>query len=555
MNDCIKTKVLIVGAGPVGLTLAMDLAWRGIDVIVAERRPAGEPPSVKCNQISARSMEIFRRLGIAGQLRAAGLAADYPNDVVSATTVIGTELSRVPIPCRAERYTAKDGPDTWWPTPEPTHRINQMYFEPILFASAASNPRIRILNRIAVEDFRQDEEGVIATACRRDGGEKFSIACSYLVGCDGASSLVRKIIGARLAGTPELQRVQSTCIRAPELINSLPGKRAWMYFSLNPRCCGNTIAIDGRETWVVNNALYEGQDFEAVDRDCAIRTILGVGPDFDYQVISKEDWIGRRLVADRFRDRRVFICGDAAHLWMPLGGYGMNAGIADAADLSWLLAATLSGWAPSEILDAYEAERQPVTEQVSRFTMDSGSRIMKQRREIPVEVEWPGSIGEAVRASVGREAYELDIERQCCGGLNFGYFYERSPIIVYDGEPQPSYTMRDFSSSTVPGCRAPHLWLADGRSLYDVLGPDYTLLRFDPTVEVSGIVGAAAQRCMRLRVFDVDQPEAKALYARKIVLVRPDQHVAWRGDEAPAAPLDLIDHVRGARHSGGRIAS
>src|SRR5258705_1455367 len=142
MNDCIKTKVLIVGAGPVGLTLAMDLAWRGIDVIVAERRPAGEPPSVKCNQISARSMEIFRRLGIAGQLRAAGLAADYPNDVVSATTVIGTELSRVPIPCRAERYTAKDGPDTWWPTPEPTHRINQMYFEPILFASAASNPRI-----------------------------------------------------------------------------------------------------------------------------------------------------------------------------------------------------------------------------------------------------------------------------------------------------------------------------------------------------------------------------------------------------------------------------
>jgi 2-polyprenyl-6-methoxyphenol hydroxylase-like FAD-dependent oxidoreductase len=544
----IETNVLIVGAGPVGLTLAMDLAWHGIDVVIAERREASEPPGIKCNQISARSMEIFRRLGIAAKLRDAGLPADYPNDAVSTTTVTGIELARVPIPCRAERYKSRNGPDTSWPTPEPTHRLNQMFFEPILFRCAASNRRIQILSGTTIDSFLQDERGVTAAACHLNSGERSLIACTYLVGCDGAKSMVRKAIGAKLAGTPEVQRVRSTCIRAPELIHLLPGKPAWIYFSLNPRCCGNVIAIDGRETWIISYTLHDGErEFGSLDRDWAIRAILGVGADFRYQVISREDWVGRRLVADRFRDRRVFICGDAAHLWMPMGGYGMNAGIADAANLSWLIAATLNGWAPPAILDAYEAERQPVTDQVSRFTTDSSFRITKQRRAIPAEIEWPGPVGDAIRARVGKEAYELDLARQCCGGLNFGYFYEHSPIVAYDGEQQPTYTMHDFTSSTVPGCRAPHLWLAGGRSLYDALGPGYTLIRFEPTVQVSGIIKAAACRGVPLAVLDVSDRDARALYGRNLVLVRPDQHVAWRGNEEPPAPMELIDVVCGAR--------
>lgn len=547
MKRSIETRVLIVGAGPVGLTLAMDLAWRGVDVTIAEIRQAGELPSVKCNQVSARSMEIFRRIGIAAKVREAGLPADYPNDVTSRTTMTGIELSRVSIPSRAERYTATGGPDTWWPTPEPPHRINQIYLEPVLFAHAAFQPRIRILNRTEVEDFSQDERGVMAFARDLDSGERVSISCAYLVGCDGGQSNVRKAIGATLAGTPVVQRVQSTYIRAPGLIKLLPGKRAWNYRSLNPRRSANMIAIDGRETWLIHNMLYRGEpEFDSVDRDWSIRTILGVGPDFTYEVISKEDWFGRRLVADRFRDRRVFICGDAAHLWTPQAGYGMNAGIADAANLSWLIAARLNGWAPPAILDAYEAERQPITEQVSRFAMDMALKIMKQRREIPAEVEWPGPIGDAVRARIGKEAYQLDLQLQCCGGLNFGYFYEGSPIIAYDGEPHPAYTMHDFTQSSVPGCRAPHLWLGDRRSLYDALGSDYTLIRTDLTVNVSGVVEAAARRGAPLAVLDVEAPEARELYARNLVLVRPDQHVAWRGDAEPAAPLDLIDLVRGA---------
>ena len=321
-----------------------------------------------------------------------------------------------------------------------------------------------------------------------------------------------------------------------------------MYFALNPRRCGTTIAIDGRETWIIHNFLYGGEpEFDSIDRDWAIRAILGVGADFDYEVISKEDWVGRRLVADRFRDRRAFICGDAAHLWIPNGGYGMNAGIADAAALAWTIAAVLKGWAPAAMLNAYEAERQPITEQVSHFAMNIALDVIKQRSAVPAEIELAGPDGAAARERIGREARTIDYQQQCASGLNFGYFYDRSPIIAYDGETHPGYAMSDFTSSTVPGCRLPHLWLRDGRSLYDALGPDYTLIRLDPAVGVAGLVAAAERRGVPLSLLDVDAPEAKKLYARNLVLVRPDQHVAWRGDQEPPEPVDLIDLIRGAR--------
>ena len=291
MDRTFHTQVLVVGAGPVGLTLALDLAARGVDVTIAELRHAGEPPSVKCNHISARSMEIFRRLGVAAMLRGTGLPADYPNDAAYRTTMTGRELARIPIPCRAERYTATGGPDTWWPTPEPPHRINQIYLEPVLFAHAAAQPRIRILNRTEIEDFTQDERGVVASARDLESGAQVTITSQHLVGCDGGRSTIRRKIGAELEGTAIVQRVQSTYIRAPDLYARTPGKRAWMYLSLNPRRRGTVVAIDGRETFLIHNHLDEDEpDFDAVDRDWAIRTILGVGADFRYEVLTKEDW-------------------------------------------------------------------------------------------------------------------------------------------------------------------------------------------------------------------------------------------------------------------------
>jgi 2-polyprenyl-6-methoxyphenol hydroxylase-like FAD-dependent oxidoreductase len=547
MSHPIDTSVLIVGAGPVGLTLAMDLAWRGLDVAVVELRSAGEPPNVKCNQVSARSMEIFRRLGLAKKIRDPGLPAEYRNDVSCCVSATGAELSRIRLPSRAGRLRGEEGDDSWWPTPEPPHRINQLFLEPTLFAHAAAQPHIRIFNRTQFEELSQDGQGVTALARDLDSGQLVSIRCRYLVGCDGGRSTVRRGIGAELAGMAEYQRVQSTYFRAPKLKSLLPGEPAWMYLAFNPRRCGTMMAIDGKETWLIHNFLYNDEpDYDSIDRSWAIRQILGVGSEFEFEIISKEDWIGRRLVADRFQNGRVFIAGDAAHLWIPHAGYGMNAGIADAANLSWMLAAVLSGWAEPALLDAYQAERQPITDQVSRFAFNMAKEVSQQRREISADIERQDAIGEATRTTIGREAYDLYVQQQCCGGLNFGYFYADSPVIAYDGKAHPPYSMGRFTSSSVPGCRAPHFWLRDGRSLYDALGPNYALIRFDPTVRVSGIVEAAAGRGVPLIILDVDVSDAAALYAHKLVLVRPDQHLAWRGDEDPAAPMDLIDLVRGA---------
>jgi 2-polyprenyl-6-methoxyphenol hydroxylase-like FAD-dependent oxidoreductase len=551
MKTTLETQVLIVGAGPVGLTLAMDLAQRGIHVLVAEVRHRGEPPNVKCNHVSARSMEIFRRLGVAAALRNAGLPADYPNDVAYRTRFAGQEISRIPIPSRQDRYTSRTGPDTWWPTPEPPHRINQLFLEPVLFAHAEATKGLKIINRVRVDEFKQDDDGVIAQGIDLDTGKAVHIRSHYLIGCDGGRSLVRKKMGAKLSGTDVVGRVQSTYFRAPSLIHLQKSAPAWATFSINPIRSGNVYAIDGRETWLLHNYLTaEEQDFDSVDRDWAIRQILGVDADFKYEIISKEDWVGRRLVADQFRDRRVFLCGDAAHLWIPMAGYGMNAGIADAINLSWQLAAYLKGWGHEGLLNGYQAERLPITEQVSYFAMNHAQALQKKREQVPSNIEEDSQSGRVARERIGREMYELNVKQYCCAGLNFGYYYDRSPMIAYDGTPQPEYSMDQFVSSTVPGCRVPHIWLQKGCSLYDALGQGFTLLRLisasGSALDTSPIERAAQDVGLPLKLLDIPEALAGEAYTHPLVLARPDQHVAWRGHAMPANARNLIDQIRGA---------
>lgn len=545
----IDADVVIVGSGPVGMVLALDLAARGVSVVMAESRAEGEPPSVKCNHVSARSMEILRRLGVAADVRDAGLPPDYPHDVSYRTTTTGREVTRIRIAARAERgTTADDGPDSTWPTPEPPHRINQIYLEPVIARHVKRHPGIRTLHRHEVVDFAQDDSTASVVARDLDSGATVRLSGRFLVGCDGGRSATRRFMGAKLQGDAVIQRVQSTFIRAPGLIERMLAPPAWCMFSVNPRRSGNIYSIDGRELWLVHNYLRDTEpDFDSVDRDRAIRDILGVDDAFAYEVIRNEDWYGRRLVTDKMRERRVFICGDAAHLWVPYAGYGMNAGIADAANLAWILAAHLAGWAPEAILDAHEAERLPITEQVSHFAMNHCIAMASKRASVPDDIELDTPEATASRAAFAEALYRLNVQQYCCGGLNFGYYYDASPLIAYDGEAQPEYGMADFTSSIVPGCRAPHLWLRDGRSLYDATGGDHALLCLDGNAGAERLRAAAQAVGMPFRVLSVDSDDPlRAVYAARFVLVRPDQHVAWRGDVLPDDPAALIDRLRGA---------
>ncbi len=544
-----ESDVLIVGAGPVGMTLALDLAARGVTVTLCETRPDANPPSVKCNHVSARSMEIYRRLGLAGAIRDAGLPPDYPHSVSYRTATTGREITRIPLAARQDRFTDRDtGADAGWPTPEPPHRINQIYMEPILGEAAAAHPHIDLRFRCEVTGFTQDEDSVTATLRDLGTGAETPARARFLVGCDGGRSATRKAIGATLEGDAVIQRVQSSYIRAPGLIEAMQAPPAWAMFSMNPRRTGNVYAIDGRQTWLVHNYLRPDEEgFDSVDRDACLREILGVGPEFAYELLSREDWYGRRLVTDRMRDRRVFICGDAAHLWVPYAGYGMNAGIADAANLAWMLAGHLAGWAPAAILDAHEAERLPITRQVSHFAMDHCMKMAGQRSAVPEDIEADTPAAAARREAFAREVYDLNVMQYAAAGLNFGYYYDASPIIAYDGDAAPGYGMGEFTSSTVPGCRVPHLWLSGGRSLYDEMGEGFALLRLDPATGTAPLERGAADAGLPLKVVEVDGDDPlRAVYTTRLLIARPDQHVGWRGDAAPADPGALIDRLRGA---------
>ena len=543
----VDVPVLIVGGGPVGMTMALCLAQRGIASYLVELRWAETLPDVKCNHISARSMELFRSLGISQDLRAAGLPDDYPHDVSYRTSTLGEEIARIHIPGRNTRLTDHSGPDGHWPTPEPPHRINQRYIEPILRRHVQRQSLITCLFRHQVVSFIQDENQVTAQIQNLETPDALPLTlnATYMVGCDGGRSMVRKGMGAKLVGDEVVQRVQSTCIRAPQLIEHMKAPPAWAMFTVNPRRSGNIYAIDGKEVWLIHNYLRDNEaDFESVDRDWAIRTILGVDANFQYEVMSKEDWFGRRLVSDKLQQGRVFVAGDAAHLWVPYAGYGMNAGLADAANLAWHLSAQIEAWASPLALSAYEKERHPITEQVSRFAMNHAHEMSKRRREIPQQLEDSSTEGAAARAAFGQDLYNLNVQQYCCAGLNFGYFYDQSPVMVYDEEKAPDYSMGGFTASTVPGCRAPHFWLAEGRSLYDELGKGYTLLCFKANEEssVDCLTKAAAEAGMPLKILTVsctvNVPEE---YKHAFVMVRSDAHTVWRGHElTPSSAHQLV---------------
>jgi 2-polyprenyl-6-methoxyphenol hydroxylase-like FAD-dependent oxidoreductase len=537
--------VIIAGGGPVGLTLAMDLGWRGVPCLLFEERVSAEPPNPKCNTTNARSMEHFRRLGCADRLRAAGLPANHPTHVVYVTRVNGYLLGRLNLPPSSMRRQDAGALDEGWPTPEPQHRISQIFVEPILYDHARTFPGTEIRRGWRVENFTQSDQGVSVEAVEIATGRRETHRARYLVGCDGGRSTIRRQLGIQLNGVDVIGRNVSVYFRSPKLIEHDRNGPAWMYWIINEDQFGTLVALDGKELWLLHLTVPPGKDFDDVDLRVAIPAALGT--EVPIEILGIERWTSRRLVADRYRDGNVFLAGDAAHIWIPLGGFGMNAGIGDATHLAWLLSAEYRGWAGPRLLDAYEAERRPVGDLVSGAAV----QIMKNRgpaMQVREGLEDDTGTGAAMRRAMGERIVAADASQFNSVGVQLGYYYDNSPINANDGTPPPAFSLDKYVPTTRPGSRAPHSWLRDGTSLYDALGPDFTLLRLgNASGDVRPLENAARIRNVPLKVLAIPQREVLAIYENfPFVLIRPDQHIAWRGSELPDDPVALLDRVRGA---------
>lgn len=535
-----KTPVLIVGGGPVGLMLSAELGWRGIPSLLVERDPPEE--RLKFSRIlvvSVRSMELLRRLGASERVRNWGFPLDFPLDNVFVTSLNGYELGRFKMYSLGAAGEDPYSPEHQWHCP-------QVVFDPIMQRLAASFASSEILYRTKLTDIEQDDHRVIATVEDMVMGTRERIEAQYVVGCDGFTGSTRKLLGIGTHGVEFIDHSLNIEFRVEDFARYHNKGNAGRYICIGPEgTWGTCMVVDGKGLWRI--LMYGDTDqLSASDVKALIRRLAG--RDFPFEVVSCVPWSRRALMADRFRHGRVFLAGDAAHVHPPNGGFGMNTGIGDASDLGWKLEAVVRGWAKPSLLDSYEIERIPVCQRV----IDEATKELERLRgagRLP-EIELATPEGERLRQHVSER-----LKNEFSGsrvwhrwGIHLGALYDPSPIIVPDGTPRPADDTYDYVPMARPGSRAPHVWLEPGKSILDLFGRNHVLLCFGGEAEAADALCDAARKCgMPLDLHRIDNAAAAQLYAHKLVLVRPDGYVAWRGDTAPD-PLGIIDHLRGAAH-------
>lgn len=541
--------IIIAGAGPVGMVLALELGRRGVACVLLNDRPTiAEAP--KANAISPRSMEHLRRLGIARRIRESSLPADYPADVTYFTRLTGYELARLHMPSWGEAVAETGRGEGPWASPEPAQRSSQIFLERELFRRLADFPAIEQRFGWRLDALRDAGDRVVCTIVHHATGESREIAGAYLIGCDGGGSRTRKQLGIEFEGDAGIVRpfMGGSMVAAYVRLVPPPGarwpRRSWQYWAVNPEVRALIIAVDGHDTFVAHIQLPEKRPLdEAYVREMVERA---VGAPALQEIISFVAWTaGFRLLAQRYGKGRVFIAGDAAHLFTPTGGLGMNTGVDDAVNLAWKLAAAMQGWAGPNLLASYETDRRPIGARnlgwSKRFADSVGTT--PATAAIETDTEEGARERELVGARlVKHAAYEFLIP-----GIHLGVRYADSPLLVPDGTPEPPDEAGTYTPTARPGHRAPHVWLEPGVALFDRFGADFTLLHLGGDAAVPETIAAAfARRGVPLAVLALDRADVRALYQRDCVLVGPDQHVLWRGDAAPADPLALVDRVRGA---------
>lgn len=548
--------VAIVGGGPIGLALALHLDMYGVrsTVFNAEEETRWHP---KGNIHNARTMELFRKVGIADRIRALGLPGDHPYDVAYFTRLNGYEIARAHTPSREQRLKLRARSPALDQLPEPTHRVNQMYVERLLFEEASQRPNIALRFGWTVEGVGETADGVSIRARRGTDGAAETSHVAFVVGCDGSRSMVRKALGIRYEGEDHLMNVfmggefVSIHMAIPDFYAALGPRRAWMYLTINPDTRIIIITLDGTGQFMMHKRHTPG---ETVDEEGIRRTICkAIGADIPVQIVSQRAWYaGGYLVAERFAHGRMFLAGDAAHLFTPTGGFGLNTGIEDVANLAWKIAARLRGWGGDKLLATYETERKPVAIRNTDVARGMGKAWHDIEVTEVIEQETPAGVAERQRAArssfVLGNHFVLPEERDFLGVV-LGARYDASPLTIADGKP-PSSEIERYVPSGVPGGRAPHLWLDGkrerGSSLFDRFGQYFTLLRVGANPpDVASLQAAAARAGVPLTVRDIDHADAATLYERRLILIRPDHHICWRGDDVPQDADGLIATVTG----------
>jgi 2-polyprenyl-6-methoxyphenol hydroxylase-like FAD-dependent oxidoreductase len=529
-----ETFALIVGGGPVGLSAAIELAWRGVPAtLVTEKLDTAQHP--KCNNTNARSMEHFRRLGIADELRSEGLPPHVERASAYVTRFCGHEFGRLPRP-----YSD-------WPTPEIPNNVSQIVLERVLRRCAERAPGAEIHFGWRLDSFAAHDDDIVAEVEHTQTGERRRITARYLLGIDGAGSTVRRALGFAMIGEDGSTHrafmggtMLSFFIRAPTLMAASRRPPTNMTWILNPEMRGMMYSQDGRETWVVHYQVPPGRDWQAVDAKAVIAAMIGA--DVPFEIISGGPWTGGlALVAEHYQSGRVFLAGDAAHLFTPLGGLGMNTGIGDVMNLCWKLAAVHQGWAGPRLIESYETERRPMGVRNSQLGVRC-THVMDSW-VLPPGIEDDGASADAARRAFGVRIMDEDRPQYLTVGIQLGERYESSPIIWSDGDTAPPDTWDSYTPLDRPGARAPHFWLTPGRAAYDALGKGFTLIDFGAADGASALQTAADARGVPLTILRLEPPDG--LYRRKLVLIRPDQHIAWHGDTVADATA-VIDRVRGA---------
>jgi 2-polyprenyl-6-methoxyphenol hydroxylase-like FAD-dependent oxidoreductase len=538
MNETsLSAPVLIVGAGPVGLALAIELGHRGVACLVVERNDrVGYAPRAKTTNV--RTREHMRRWGIADRLRAASpLGAQYPSNVLFVTRLAGRELARFDnaMNCAPGRNSLYSEHAQWIP---------QYTVENVMREHAQSLPGVQIRFNTELRGLEQDADGVRAqlhdTAASRD----FEVKAQYVVGADGARSTVRELIGARMEGKYGLSRNYNIVFRAPGLAQAHPHGPAVMYWQVNSELPSLLGPMDSGDKWFfVPTGVPEGVQLTNADAAALIRKATGI--DLPYEILSTDQWVASRLIATRYRDRRVFLAGDACHLHPPFGGYGMNMGVADGVDLGWKIAAVLQRWGGAALLDSYEAERRPVHEWVMAEAEANHSILSNHLAAAGLEDE--GEAGDRLRREIGARIQATKMREFVTLGVVLGYRYEASPVIVPDGTRAPAVDFSNYVPTSRPGHLAPHAWRHDGTSLYDHFGIGFTLLA-TPDADACDLDAArrqAAECGVPLVVLQPQEGGVANQYPDRYTLVRPDQHVAWRADGWPADGAALLRRVCG----------